>query len=68
MSPSGPPLILSARDIGGLMRPADWLAAVEAGFRAGAEGEAIAPPPMHLPAEGGGFHAKGARIAIGGRG
>ncbi len=61
------PFILTARDLADLMTPGDWLDAAEAGFRAGAEGRAVAPPPMHLPAEGGGFHAKGARIELGER-
>lgn len=59
-----PVLVLSRRDIAALMRPSDWLGAVERGFRAGAEGEAASPMPMHIPAESGGFHAKGAAIAL----
>ena len=62
-----PVLILSRRDVAALMRPADWLEAVERGFRAAAEGKAASPMPMHIPAEGGGFHAKGAVIALGRR-
>lgn len=54
--------LLSQRDIAILMTPADYLAAVEAGFRAAAEGRASSPPPLHLAAEGGGFHAKAALI------
>lgn len=42
------------------MQPQDYLAAVEAGFRASAAGRAYAPAPMHISAEEGGFHAKGA--------
>jgi alanine dehydrogenase len=60
-------LILSRRDIAALMRPADWLEAVERGLRAGAEGKAASPLPMHIAAEGGAFHAKGASITLGGR-
>jgi alanine dehydrogenase len=59
-------LILDRSDIAALMRPSDYLDAVEAGFRALAEGRAFAPPPMTIPGEGGTFHAKGA--AIGGEG
>ena len=51
-------LVLKRREIAGLMRPADYLAAVEAAFRAA--GETAAPAPMHLPVRGGGFHVKGA--------
>lgn len=53
-------LVLARRQIAALMRPADWLAAVEAGFLALARGQAEAPPPLHLHASGGGFHAKAA--------
>ena len=42
------------------MTQADYLEAVEDAFRAAKEGRANAPAPMHLPASGGGFHAKGA--------
>lgn len=57
-------LILSRGDVERLMRPADWLAAVETGFRAGIEGRAEAPPPMTLAGAGGAFHAKGASLAL----
>jgi ornithine cyclodeaminase/alanine dehydrogenase-like protein (mu-crystallin family) len=65
--PSLPPdtLILTRAEIGRLMTGADWLAAVEAGFRASAAGEASAPPPMALEGSGGTFHAKGATIRHG---
>jgi ornithine cyclodeaminase/alanine dehydrogenase-like protein (mu-crystallin family) len=65
--PSGAPetLVLTRRDIAALMRPPDYLAAVEAGFRASAEGNAHAPAPMHLPGQAGAFHAKGASLAGG---
>lgn len=56
--------VLTHRDIAGLMAPSDWLAAVEAGFRAAAEGRAGAPPPMHLPGVAGAFHAKGASLEL----
>jgi alanine dehydrogenase len=54
--------ILGQRDIATLMSPADYLAAVENGFRAANEGRASSPPPLHLAANDGGFHAKGALI------
>jgi len=63
---SGPEtLILSRVDIGSLMESADWLEAVETGFRAAAEGRAHAPPPMALEGAGGAFHAKGASFRAG---
>jgi alanine dehydrogenase len=58
-------LILSRGDVASLMRPADWLQAVEAGFHAAAEGEAQAPPPMTIAGLGGTFHAKGASLRLG---
>lgn len=55
-------LILGRAEIARLMTPRDYLTAVEAGFAALAEGHAEAPAPLHVAAEGGGFHAKGARL------
>ncbi|HLL29498.1 MAG TPA: ornithine cyclodeaminase family protein [Allosphingosinicella sp.] len=57
-------LLLSGADIEGLMRPSDYLEAVETGFRAGAEGRAAAPAPMAVAGEGGSFHAKGASLRL----
>jgi ornithine cyclodeaminase/alanine dehydrogenase-like protein (mu-crystallin family) len=57
-------LLLSRSDISGLMGPADYLAAVETGFRAAEEGKASSPAPMALAGEGGTFHAKGASLGL----
>jgi len=57
-------LILRGSEVAALMDPAAFLAAVEAGFRAYASGGAEVPLPMHIPASGGGFHAKGARVTL----
>jgi ornithine cyclodeaminase/alanine dehydrogenase-like protein (mu-crystallin family) len=57
-------LVLARRDISELMHAADWLQAVETGFRAAAEGRAAAPAPMHLHGQGGAFHAKGASLQL----
>ena len=57
-------MVLARREISELMAPADWLAAVETGFRAAAAGRAHAPPPMHLAGDGGAFHAKGASLEL----
>lgn len=46
------------------MNPAAYLAAVEAAFRCQASGEARVPPPMHIPLQNGGFHAKGALVML----
>ncbi|HVQ09824.1 MAG TPA: ornithine cyclodeaminase family protein [Allosphingosinicella sp.] len=55
-------LILTRTEISALMRPADWLAAVETGFRAAGEGRVDAPPPLAIPGSGGVFHAKAAGL------
>jgi ornithine cyclodeaminase/alanine dehydrogenase-like protein (mu-crystallin family) len=55
-------IMLSRSDIAALMRPVDYIAAVEEGFRAAKEGRACSPAPLHLECPGGGFHAKAARF------
>jgi len=55
---------LSRRDVAALLEPAAWLDAVETGFRAAAEGNAHAPPPMTLAGQSGAFHAKGASLRL----
>ena len=64
MSAPAGTLVLARREISELMAPADWLAAVETGFRAAAAGRAHAPPPMHIAGAGGAFHAKGASLEL----
>ena len=59
-----PTLILKRSEIAGLMSTSDYVAAVEAAFRCYATGGAEVPMPMHIGAENGGFHAKGARVAV----
>lgn len=58
-------LLLSRPEVAELMRPEDYLEAVAAGFRAGEEGRATAPPPLALAGEGGAFHAKAALLRQG---
>lgn len=60
-------LLLGRGDVARLLRPHDWVDAVERGFRAAAEGKAGSPQPMEIAGEGGAFHAKGAWIALGRR-
>jgi len=55
-------LVLSRTDIAALLSPSDYLAAVEMAFRAEADGRTCTPAPLHIPAEDGGFHAKGASL------
>jgi ornithine cyclodeaminase/alanine dehydrogenase-like protein (mu-crystallin family) len=59
-----PVLMLSRGEVAALMTPAEYLEAVEAGFRALAEGAAEVPPPWHVAGEGGGFHGKGASLRL----
>ena len=54
--------IITRSDIERVMRPRDYLQAMEEAFRAAAEGRADTPYPMHLATPRGGFHAKGARL------
>lgn len=57
-----PTLVLTRAQVGAFMTTDDYLGAADEAFRAIATGRATAPAPMHIPAEGGGFHAKGARL------
>jgi ornithine cyclodeaminase/alanine dehydrogenase-like protein (mu-crystallin family) len=58
-------LVLAGRDLQGLMRFEDYVDAVAEAFRLHAEGGAVAPPPLHIPGENGGFHVKAASLAQG---
>jgi ornithine cyclodeaminase/alanine dehydrogenase-like protein (mu-crystallin family) len=55
-------LILSRTDIARLMDYGDYVDAVEAAFRAAAEGRTVAPPASALHMPDGSFHAKGAAL------
>ena len=55
-------LVLSRADIATLMDYGDYVDAVEAAFRAAAEGLAVAPPASALHVPTGSFHAKGAAL------
>lgn len=57
-----PTLVLTQSDLRRLVSRADYLQAVEEGFRASAEGRATSPAPLHIEAGSGGLHAKGARL------
>lgn len=67
MSAGGSPglLILSRSDIARLMSYADYVDAVEAAFRAAAEGHALAPPAAAFHVPGGSYHAKAAALLAG---
>lgn len=55
-------LLLSRRQVAELLAIDDCIAAVEAAFRAHAEGRAIPPGVLSATAEGGGFHLKTAGL------
>jgi ornithine cyclodeaminase/alanine dehydrogenase len=57
-----PTLVLTRAEIAQLMTLGDYRAAADEAFTAQAEGRASSPPPLHIPVENGGFHAKGARL------
>jgi ornithine cyclodeaminase/alanine dehydrogenase-like protein (mu-crystallin family) len=64
-SAAAPQVVILARsEVAALMTPADYLEAVEAGFRALHDGMAHAPPPWHIEGDGGGFHGKGASLGL----
>ena len=59
-----PAVILTRSDVAALMTPADYLDAVEEGFRALHGGAANVPLPWHIAGQGGGFHGKGASLRL----
>lgn len=59
---SGGITILARDDLATLMRFGDYVDAVADAFRLHSEGRAVLPPPMHIPADGGGFHVKAASL------
>lgn len=61
---TGIPVTIGRRELASLMDLDAYYAAIEAAFRAHAEGRAIVPMPLHIPVEEGGFHAKGAFLAL----
>jgi ornithine cyclodeaminase/alanine dehydrogenase len=54
--------ILARDDLAALMRFGDYVDAVADAFRLHSEGRAVLPPPMHIPADNGGFHVKAASL------
>jgi ornithine cyclodeaminase/alanine dehydrogenase-like protein (mu-crystallin family) len=60
-----PLIVLSRQDLTALMPFGEYVEAVADAFRMLAEGRAVAPAPMHVPTEGGGFHVKAGRLPIG---
>src|SRR5215475_2315767 len=60
-----PPLIvLSKQDLAALVPFGDYVDAVANAFSLHAQGRAVSPGPMHIAAEGGGFHVKAGLLPI----
>jgi ornithine cyclodeaminase/alanine dehydrogenase-like protein (mu-crystallin family) len=57
-------IVLSRGDLQSLMPFGDYVDVVAEGFRMHAEGRAAAPPPLHIPAQDGGFHVKAATLVL----
>lgn len=57
-------IVLSRSDLQSLMRFGDYVNVVTQGFRMHAEGSTASPPPLHIPAEAGGFHVKAASLPL----
>jgi alanine dehydrogenase len=62
---SQPIILLSRRDLAALMPFGDYVDAVAEAFRRHAQGRAVLPPAMHIPAETGGFHVKAGGLQTG---
>jgi alanine dehydrogenase len=66
MDTTAPPLVVLSRDdLAALVPFGDYVDAVADGFRLLADGRAVLPAPMHIPAAGGGFHVKAGQLPIG---
>jgi alanine dehydrogenase len=57
-------VVLSGSDLQSLMSFEDYVDAVAEGFRMHAQGRAVSPPPLHIPAQDGGFHVKAATLVL----
>lgn len=62
---SQPIVLLSRRDLAALMPFGAYVDAVAEAFRLHTQGRAVLPPPMHVPAETGGFHVKAGGLQTG---
>jgi ornithine cyclodeaminase/alanine dehydrogenase-like protein (mu-crystallin family) len=58
------PPFIGRESLARLMGLDDYLGAVESAFRAHAEGRTSQPMPLHIAVDAGGFHAKGAFVAL----
>jgi alanine dehydrogenase len=58
-------IVLSKQDLAALMPFGAYVGAVADAFRLHALGRSVSPPPMHIPAAGGGFHVKAGSLPTG---
>jgi len=58
------PALIDREMLERIMSLDDYLVAVESAFRAHAEGRTKQPMPLHIEVDNGGFHAKGAFVAL----
>ncbi|MEO8453373.1 MAG: ornithine cyclodeaminase family protein, partial [Gemmatimonadota bacterium] len=65
-SAAGQTLLLTRADVAELFTLEEYTDAVEAAFKAYAEGQALAPGLLHVDATGGEFHIKAGGLAVGG--
>lgn len=57
-------LVLAREELARLLTIDDHIAAAETAFRLLGEGKADLPPPLHIGADGGAFHAKGGALPL----
>lgn len=65
VKPTPPLIVLSKQELTALMPFGEYVESVAEAFRMHAEGRSVSPQPMHIPAEGGGFHVKAGSLPIG---
>ena len=61
---SSTPVFIDRERLAAVMHLDDYFEAVEGAFRAHGEGRTAQPMPLHIEVESGGFHAKGAFVAL----
>ena len=65
VKPPPPLVVLTKQDLTALMPFGAYVDAVADAFRLHTEGRSVSPPPIHIPADGGGFHVKAGSLPIG---
>src|SRR4051794_37839282 len=65
MTVSPPLIVLSRQALTALMPFGEYVNTVADAFALHAQGRSVSPAPMHIPADGGGFHVKAGSLPIG---